>query len=174
MELLTARLLLRPPRPADAPAMFARYASIPEVTRFLSWPRHRSVEETRAFVELSEWEWRARGCGAYLIWSRDGGTLLGSTGLQLESAERAVTGYVLAKDAWGRGYATETLRAMVDAARGAGFRELDAFCHVDHRASAHVLEKCGFAKIAIVAEEGFPNLDPPRAPALHYRSRLQP
>ena len=173
LEVLTARLLLRPPRVADAPAIFARYASVPEVTKFLGWRRHGSVEETRAFVTFSETEWRSRGCGPYLIWSRGGETLLGSTGLQIESPGRAVTGYVLAQDAWGRGYATEALRAIVAVARGSSVQEIDALCHIEHRPSAHVLEKCGFAAVRTLPEQAFPNLSPPPAPALLYRLALQ-
>jgi [ribosomal protein S5]-alanine N-acetyltransferase len=169
IEVQTRRLLLRPPRIQDAAAIFARYASAPEVTRFLAWRRHQSIEETRAFARFSEGQWHRYGCGPYLIWSLDGETLLGSTGLSFETAVRAVTGYVLAQDAWGRGYATEALRAMIDVARRAGFRELDAACHTANLASAHVLEKCGFASIGTLPEQDFPNLSPPRAPALHYR-----
>ena len=35
----TERLVLRRPTAADAPAIFARYASDPEVTRYMAWPR---------------------------------------------------------------------------------------------------------------------------------------
>ncbi len=173
VEVRTARLLLRPPRPEDACEIFSRYASDPEVTKFLAWPRHVSVEAARGFVQLSAEQWRSHGCGPYLIRSLGDGTLLGSTGLQFETGARAVTGYVLAADAWGRGYATEALNAMVDAARAAPFATLDAFCHVDHRASARVLEKCGFAVVETIPDEMFPNLDPPRAGALHYRLALR-
>jgi RimJ/RimL family protein N-acetyltransferase len=173
VEVPTSRLVLRPPRLDDAPAIFARYASVPDVTKFLAWRRHDSVEETRAFVKFSETEWRSRGCGPYLIWSRAGETLLGSTGLQFESAQGAVTGYVLAKDAWGRGYATEALRAVIEVARGEGFQEIAASCHAEHRASARILEKCGFLAAGTLPEQAFPNLSPPRAPALHYRLRLE-
>jgi RimJ/RimL family protein N-acetyltransferase len=103
---------------------------------------------------------------------REGKTLLGSTGLQFESAQRAVTGYVLAQDAWGQGYATEALRAVIGVARGDGFRELDACCHADHRASTRLLEKCRFLRIGALADQVFPNLSPPRAPALQFRLSL--
>jgi [ribosomal protein S5]-alanine N-acetyltransferase len=168
-EVRTRRLLLRRPRLDDAAAIFARYASVPEVTRFLAWRRHETIEQTRAFVRFSETEWHRRGCGPYLIWSLDGATLLGSTGLLFETSERAITGYVLAHDAWGRGYATEALRAMIDVARRVGLQEVDASCHMAHHASAHILEKCGFTLIGSLPEQAFPNLSPPRAPALHYR-----
>jgi len=50
----TARLVLRRPRFEDAEAIFVRYASDPEVTRFVGFPTHRSIADTRAFVEFSE------------------------------------------------------------------------------------------------------------------------
>jgi ribosomal-protein-alanine N-acetyltransferase len=157
----TTRLRLRKPVPADAEAIFARYASDPEVTRFLSWARHRSLAETRAFLEFSEAEWARWPAGPYLVESREDGALLGGTGFGFETASRASTGYVLAKDAWGRGYATEALRAVVFLARGMGIRRLYALCHPDHAASWHVLEKCGFCREGILRRHSeFPNLSP--------------
>jgi RimJ/RimL family protein N-acetyltransferase len=50
---------------------------------------------------------------------------------------------------------------MVDVARGAGVRRLYALCHPEHRASFHVLEKCGFASEGrLHAYAEFPNLVP--------------
>jgi len=159
--IATARLALRRPRASDADAIFARYASDPEVTRLVGWPRHQSVDDTRGFLRFSDAEWERAPAGAYLIESRETGALLGSTGFVFEAPHRAVTGYVLAKDAWGRGYATEALGAMVATARPLGVRRLYALCHHEHRASARVLEKCGFSlegRLRAYAE--FPNLVP--------------
>jgi RimJ/RimL family protein N-acetyltransferase len=157
----TERLLMRRPRLSDADSIFARYASDPEVTRFMAFPRHRSLEDTRAFLEWSEAEWGRWPAGPYLIEAREGGTLLGSTGFAFETPRRAATGYVLARDAWGLGYATEALGAVVAAARPLGVRRLYALCHPDHEASAHVLEKCGFVREAILRRHSvFPNLAP--------------
>jgi len=157
--IATARLLLRRPRPSDADAIFDRYASNPEVTRYVGWPTHRRVEDTRAFIAFSDADWARSPAGAYLIFSSESATLLGSTGLVFETSFRAATGYVLAKDAWGRGYATEALAAMVDAARALGVRRLYALCHHEHRASARVLEKGGFFLEGILRRHSeFPNL----------------
>jgi RimJ/RimL family protein N-acetyltransferase len=155
----TARLVLRRPVAADADAIFRRYAGDPEVTKFLAWPRHRSVEDTRVFLAFSDEEWRRWPAGPYLVESRAEGELLGSTGLAFESPVVAATGYVLAKDAWGSGYATEALRAMVELAGELGVERLYARCHAANTASAHVLEKCGFAQEdALSSREEFPNL----------------
>jgi ribosomal-protein-alanine N-acetyltransferase len=78
----TDRLVMRRPVAADAEAIFARYSSDPEVTRFLSWPRHNVVEDSRAFIDFSDAEWETWPAGPYLIESR-AGVLLGSTGLVL-------------------------------------------------------------------------------------------
>lgn len=157
----TERLLLRRPRTADAEAILERYASDPDVTRFLSWPTHRTVSDTLAFVAYSAAEWQRWPGGPYLIFAREGGRLLGSTGFAFETPFRASTGYVLARDAWGRGYARETLRALVDLAPQLGLRRLYAVCYVEHAASARVLEACGFEREGVLRScFEFPNLSP--------------
>jgi ribosomal-protein-alanine N-acetyltransferase len=157
----TDRLVLRRPVAADAPAIFARYASDPAVTRFLGWPTHRSLADTLKFLMFCDAEWQQRRAGPYLIRSRDDGRVLGTTGLGLESPWQAATGYVLARDAWGQGYATEALRSMRDLASRLGVRRLYAVCHVKHEASWRVMEKCGFTRQGILhAHAYFPNLQP--------------
>lgn len=159
----TTRLLLRRPKASDAQAVFNRYASDREVTRYLSWPTHRSLADTLAFLSLSDDEWKRWPAGPYLVLTRSGNPckLLGSTGLFYKSATRAVTGYVFAQDAWGQGFATEALEAMIELARQTGVERLEAICHAEHSPSANVLEKCGFEKEEAKREHFvFPNLAP--------------
>lgn len=172
-RLETQRLVLRKPASADADGIYARYAGDAQVTRFLSWPRHRSVDETHAFIEFSDTQWRDYPAGPYLIESRTG-LLLGGTGLRIEGVDRAATGYVLARDAWGLGYATEALKAMISVAREVELRELYAICHVNHAASQRVLEKCRFSCSARL-DVHFPNLSAgeSRTAALRYALALR-
>lgn len=168
-RLDTGRMTLRRPVIDDAQAIFDRYASDPDVTRYLAWPRHVSVEDAQVFLGYSNAEWRQWGCGPYLAHSRADGRLIGSTGLAFESRTVASTGYVLARDAWGHGYATEMLEAMVDVARGLGLRRLYAICHVEHAASARVMEKGGLVREGVLPRHTiFPNLGPERADVLCY------
>ena len=167
--LQTARLLLRRPVASDAPAIFERYASDPDVTRYLAWRRHQALDQTEAFVDLSDAEWARWPVGPLLICLRDGGALIGGTGLSFETQHRAATGYVLAKDQWGKGYATEALAAIVELAGSVGIQRLYATCHVDHRASARVMEKCGFEREALMRRHSmFPNLTSEPADVLQY------
>src|SRR5262245_38655987 len=152
----TARLILRRPTLGDAEGIFA-YASDPEVTRYMGWPRHKSLDDTRQFVEFCDGEWEKNGMGAYLI-TRDG-DVIGSTGLHRASAHRAVTGYVLLRSEWGKGFATEACRAMMELGRTLGFTRIDARCHAEHAASARVLEKVGMTLEGVLRRfDPFPNL----------------
>ncbi len=168
--LSTPRLRLRPPRPQDAEAIFSRYASDAEVTRYLSWPRHRDLNDTRAFLAMSAAVWQHDGVGPYLVFRE--ADLMGSTGLQCLPGRRALTGYVLARDAWGQGFATEILRCMLELAQVCGLRELQAICHARHRASQRVLEKCGF-QVAQAMDLDFPNLDPMKQAAHMYKVKVK-
>jgi len=154
----TDRLVLRRPRLDDAAEVFARYASDPEVSRYMAWPLHRTPDTTRLFLEFSESEWAKWPAGPYVVELRDG-TLIGGAGFAFETRYRASTGYVFARDAWGKGYATETVNAMVKVAETMGLARLYALCHVDHKPSSHVLEKCGFEREGILRRYlEFPNL----------------
>ena len=157
-RLETARLVLTMPVAGDARAIFERYASDAAVTRFLGWRQHQSVFETDAFLDFSVREWTRTSAGPYLIRSRQDGSLLGATGLAVQDSGEAVTGYVLARDSWGQGYATEALHAVVATARSIGLRRLTACCHIEHRASQRVLEKCGFTRESTSCQATFPNL----------------
>jgi len=159
----TERLLLRRPRRSDEPAVFSRYASDPDVTRYMSFPTHQSLNDTRAFIEWSDTLWaRWPKAGPLLVFARDGVTLLGGAGIVNDTESVAQIGYILARDAWGRGYATEALLASVEAARAAGVRRLEAGVHVDHQPSCHVLEKAGFVRERVRPGRpaDFPNLPP--------------
>jgi len=161
LRLETPRLVLAQPKAIDAEAVFERYASDPDVTRFLGWPRHQSIADTHEFLKFSEEEWERWPAGPYLIWSRYDHLLLGSSGFAFEKPDEAATGYVLAKDAWGKGFATEVLGGIVEIARQIGVARLYALCHPQHRPSWRVLEKAGFTRDTSWSRQvEFPNLAP--------------
>lgn len=169
----TDRLVLRKPRLEDADAVFARYAGDVEVSRYLAWQLHRSPAVTRSFLEFSDSEWDRWPAGPYLVESRADGTLLGGTGFSFETRYRASTGYVLARDAWGKGYATEAVNAIVDISRTLCLARLYALCHVDHDRSARVLERTGFTKEGVLRSYlEFPNLDPGRPSDVYCYSKV--
>lgn len=165
LEVLTTRHLeLRRPTLEDAPLIFERYASAPQVTKFLAWPTHQLIEDTQNFIqEYSDVLWNKYQVGPYLIFSRETGILVGSTGLDFKGNKQdghATTGYVLAQDAWGNGYATEVLEEIIALARRLEVKQLVAECHEKHVVSSRILAKCSFERFDVDKKKVivFPNI----------------
>jgi [ribosomal protein S5]-alanine N-acetyltransferase len=142
-EITTERLLLRPPIEADAERVFTRYCQDPEVSRYMSWGPHRSIDDTRGYLLSVVSDVVAGTSVSYLIFSRQSNELLGSVGGKL-TPPTIQWGYCLARDAWGQGFATEAARAFVAAAiEQPSIWRLQAFCDLENSRSARVLEKSG-------------------------------
>lgn len=116
-ELVGARVLLRPWRPADAPALFeAVDESRARIGRWLArvW-HHATVAESEAFCRAMADDWAARAEFAVGIWHRDSGRLLGASGLHNVEWDTpsAEIGYWLRDGAVGHGYAEEAVRLLL-------------------------------------------------------------
>jgi RimJ/RimL family protein N-acetyltransferase len=162
----TARLRYRRPAPGDAESIFA-YASDPAVAPYIGFPRHRTLDDTRAFISWSDGQWSTTPSGPFLIERRDTGRVIGSVGLKFDTAHTASAGYVLAQDAWGHGFATEALGAILALADTLAVRHVWATAHRDNLASHRVLEKQGFRLNHRNIAASFPNLPP--VPQVSYR-----
>ena len=155
----TPRLLMRRPGRDDAQAVFTGWASDPVATRYLSWPTHESIADTIEFVDFCDEQWTRWPLGPLLIEDLETGVVLGSSGLSFETDQRAEIGYVFTASAWGHGYATEAVEALLVTARQMAPLSLFAHVHPDNAASVRVLEKCGFVREGRVEPcLSFPNL----------------
>ncbi|MGA2446338.1 MAG: GNAT family N-acetyltransferase [Opitutaceae bacterium] len=144
----TERLVARMPRVEDAEAVFAAYASDPEVTRYLSWRYYTEVDPLRKFLHsvVRTWETDDGGHYGWLLCLRGTDTPIGSIGVGFD-AHGAVIGYVLGRAYWGRGLMPEAVR-YVSAwalAQPSLFR-VWAFCDAENLASSRVMEKAGFLR----------------------------
>ncbi len=148
----TARLFARPPRRDDAPAVFAAWAADPAVTRYLSWGAYTQVEALADFLGSGAEAW-ARGTGhlAWLLFPHGEETPVGSVGLTFEGAGRVMAGYVIARPHWGRGFATEALRPLVDwTLAQPEYYRCWAYCDTENPASARVMEKAGMVREGVL------------------------
>jgi RimJ/RimL family protein N-acetyltransferase len=145
-RLETERLVLRPTRVDDADAVFGGYAQDPEVSRYTSWSPHGRIEDTRGFLQHCEEGWTRRTVYNWAIVCRHDGRLIGTTDIRFEG-HRAEIGYVLERNAWGHGYATEAARAVVSwGLAQPTLHRVWAVCDVENEASARVLEKAGMKR----------------------------
>lgn len=145
----TERLLLQRLRYEDAEEIFYSYASKPEATRFLLWPTHRSVDDTRSYLTYAVESWSLGIDYAYSVRLKNG-VLIGSIGLVHEDGKLQL-GYVLSPAHWGQGYATEACANLLPAVSDLkGVYRISTFVDVDNSASIRVLEKCGMVKEAVL------------------------
>lgn len=142
-KLETERLLLQRLRYEDAEEIFYAYASKSEATRFVSWPTHQSIKDTREFLRYAHQAWRSGIDYSFSIRLKASGRLIGSIGIVNETGKLQI-GYIMSPAQWGRGYATEALRVIVDMVRTLdGVYRIGTFVDKENVASIRVLEKCG-------------------------------
>ena len=143
-ELETERLLLRKLRLGDAEAMFA-YASDPEVTRYVLFETHRSVEDSESFLRLATEGYERGDFGVWGVVLKDSGAFVGTCSMEVNPEHaRAELGYVLSREHWGRGLMPEAVRAVIRFGFGRmGLNRLEARCIAENTASARVMEKVG-------------------------------
>jgi len=144
--ILTRRLLLRKPVPGDAREICASYAGDPEVTRFLQWRPDGSLGGAEKFVARTLANWEGGSAYAWSILLRGDGPFLGMIEARID-AYMVNLGYVIAREHWNRGFATEAVKAVCAWAEA----EPDVFriwavCAADNLASVRVLEKAGLKR----------------------------
>lgn len=141
IELKTERLFLRPIRLQDVVDIY-EYAQDEEWARYFNPHTLNYVETFVSNAVMAPWDTSPR----FSIMLNS--TLIGGTGLTIDSEnKRAELGYSLARDHWGKGYATEAIERVVRW----GFEDLGLnkiFAHADggNRRSWRVMEKLGMSR----------------------------
>jgi ribosomal-protein-alanine N-acetyltransferase len=123
-ELRTERLELRPFRMDDVPAAHHVLDGHPDVWRF-NPGEARTLEERSEMLRYRIAEFRHHGFGLWAVVVRSSGEIAGYCGLQLfllenkpRSSFECELYYKLGHEFWGRGYATEACRAVIEVAFG--------------------------------------------------------
>lgn len=143
--LLTPRMRLRPFQRGDAPHLYAIQGN-PEAMRYTHCApslddgarRLQAFEDSRAVNGLAPW----------VALDRADGRIVGWGGLAVDPFDPGwgvEVLYFFDPACWGRGCATELVRAALDHAFGPlALAEVDAYAMAENLASIRVLQKCGF------------------------------
>jgi RimJ/RimL family protein N-acetyltransferase len=144
-QIETKRLILRKPRMDDVPAVFLGWVQDPEVTRFLTWRPHENIGQTESMLAKAITEWDGDARFHFMITLKNG-DLIGRIQLHIEG-HRVELGYVINKSFQGRGYMTETVRAIIDwAFQQPNIYRVYATTSVDNIASQRVMENVGMLR----------------------------
>ena len=144
--LTTARLLLRPWRADDLPA-FAALNADPRVMEFFPAPLTGAESDQLAARIRSHLE--TRDFGLWAVEAPRTAPFIGFVGLStisaaLPFAPAVEVGWRLAHQHWGRGYASEAARAVLDFGFGAlGLAEVISFTSVQNQRSRAVMQRLG-------------------------------
>lgn len=143
------RLMLRPVELSDVESTFA-YAGDAESVGLMMFLPYESMEETEQSIRdaLEQWQSPQPERREYAV-IRGGEHIGGITLYHLDAPGEAELGWVLRRDKWGRGYATEAARAlMAHAKREWGVRRVIACCDSENIASKRVMEKLGMRHVS--------------------------
>ena len=157
----TDRLILRQFRIEDAEDMYKNWASDPEVTKFLTWPPHASVDITKGL--LSQWVSRYED-GGYFNWVmelKENGKAIGNISVVSlnEKVESADIGYCMSRAYWGKGLMPEALKAVMDYLFDVVGLNRVAACHdANNPKSGRVMDKAGMKLEGILRSAGINNL----------------
>ena len=144
MILNTQRLRLRPYLPGDAEVMFNAWANDPEVTEYLTWEPHGSIEVTEGIIR----QWIESYCSDTVYhWgiTRES-ELIGDIAIVIwsEKNESCEIGYCLKRACWGQGIMTEALTSvMLYLFESIGFHRITLRHDSRNRASGRVMAKAG-------------------------------
>jgi RimJ/RimL family protein N-acetyltransferase len=146
----TERLLLRPGWAEDAAALASAIADEQVVRNLATAPWPYSLEDAEAFLAAP----RDPVLPSFLICERTDGAprIVGSCGLGRRPSGAVELGYWIARPHWGKGFATEAGRALIDIARTLKLPRLEGSHFLDNPASGRVLEKLGFVATGLSAD----------------------
>lgn len=141
MFIRSERLFLRPGWPEDWAELLALIDDEAVVRNLARAPWPYSPADARAFASRPQ----ARRHPHFFVTlpGATGARLIGCVGLTDQDGG-AELGYWIARQHWGRGYATEAVRAVLALAPTLGHRRLSAHHFLDNPASGRVLTKAGF------------------------------
>jgi RimJ/RimL family protein N-acetyltransferase/predicted GNAT family N-acyltransferase len=144
----TPRLILRQWQEKDREP-FAALNADPDVMRY--FPSLLIREESDAFIDKSMTKIRERRFGFFAVEEKASGRLIGLIGLDIPSDDFPCSpcmeiGWRLAKEFWGRGYATEGAHACLEYAFAKlGRNEIVAFTSTLNQPSIRVMQRLGMA-----------------------------
>lgn len=141
----TPRLILRQARTEDAEPMFRNWANDSDVTKYLTWPVHGSVEVTKEVVSGWVNSYEQDDYYHWMIVLKETNEPIGSLLASIVGrAQVAHIGYCIGKAWWHQGIMPEALRAVMDFLFDeVGFHRIESMHDPMNPNSGKVMMKCG-------------------------------
>ena len=154
LPIRTSRLVLRVPELSDAEALFSIFSD-PEVMRYWSTQPWQHVQEATARIERDRAALLNGSAVRLLLQPVNGGSILGAVTLLgfVASSRRAEVGYLLSRQAWGKGLVHEALCGLLTYGfNKLSLRRVEADVEPRNERSVKVLERLGFVREGFLRE----------------------
>lgn len=155
--LETERLILRKVTSEDIEDLHY-YGSNKEVSKYVTWQTHRTLADTRQYVEHILKLYQDRKLAPWGIEYKETGQFIGTIDFVSWQTKHKIAeiGYALSQDFWGKGIVTEAAYEILEF----GFENMDlvriqAKCSVENRGSERVMEKVGMSFEGIIRKGMF-------------------
>ena len=151
-ELWTERLVLRRYLPEDAEELYRYFGTDPEMHRYTGWNPYATPEMARQTVQRFIDGYRTERFYGWVIDFE--GVVFGTIGAYDYHDDSIEVGFSICRKCWGRGYATEALRKVLEyLTENEGISCVTAWCASENAGSRRVLEKAGM-KLVRTEEDG--------------------
>lgn len=152
-ELTTERLTLRRLGLEDVYDYYERIASDGDVTKYMLFDPHQDIGESLESIQKTLDRYDEGRCYRWGIALKEDDTLIGVFELLRfdENEESCSFAYMLAKDSWNQGYATEAMKeAFRFAFEELGIRKIAADHMAPNAASGAVMRKAGMVQTGVI------------------------
>ncbi len=157
--LETQRLILREFRESDAEKMLENWASSENVTKYLTWKPHESIDVTLEYIRFTR-ERCQNGGYDWIIVLKDTGEPIGSIGaVNIDKKLKLVhVGYCIGEKWWHQGYTSEAFkRVIVYFFDELGMNRVESRHDVNNPNSGKVMLKCGLKYEGTLRQSDFNN-----------------
>ncbi len=144
--LETKRLILRRAELRDAKAMYDNWASDPEVTKYLTWPTHTSIDSAHNILSIWTAGYEEDNFYQWMIVPKKLGQPIGTISVvhSRDKIASAEIGYCIGRKWWHQGIMPEALQAVMDYLFDqVGMNRIEACHDVNNPNSGRVMAKCG-------------------------------
>jgi len=146
MEITSDRLLIRPLGPEYLDT-YNEYALSPENARYMCFLPHDNGEESLEFLKKVEAEWAKPDPKVYEFAIICNGEHIGGISVHMDYG-KPVLGWIINRKYWGRGFAYESAKAVMDYfSANLGIEYFCAYCDTRNTASYRLMEKLGMKRV---------------------------
>lgn len=155
-EIVLKNVTLRALRLEDAQNIFDNYATDPQITKYVTWDVHKSVQDTTDYLKSVIDQYKSNNFYHWVIVDNQTSQVIGAVGEVASKQTEKELGWVISREYWNKGIMTNAVKAVIKFLfQNTSLEKLTAKFASKNVASGKVMQKAGMY-FAFVSEEPQP------------------